>query len=159
MCKPGLSVIIPVYNTENYIEECLSSILNQTFESFEVLCIDDGSTDSSGIICEAYCEKDERFHVYHIENSGVSAARNVGLDHAVGEYVVFIDSDDFISATHFETLYNGVESSGMLSICLREMVGEMAPENKKSGQKYSFVDFNEENEGIISDALRNRVFN
>src|SRR5690606_22590995 len=93
---PKVSVIIPVYNTENYLRECLDSILAQTFTDFEVLLINDGSTDSSGKICDEYAEKDSRIKVFHKENGGVSSARNLGLDNAKGEWICFVDSDDEI---------------------------------------------------------------
>ena len=91
-----ISVIVPVYNTEKYLNKCLDSILAQTFTDFELLLIDDGSTDNSGKICDEYAAKDNRVKVFHKENGGVSRARNLGLDNASGEYLSFIDSDDYI---------------------------------------------------------------
>lgn len=95
----SISIIIPVYNVEKYIYRCISSILNQTFSDFELLLIDDGSTDNSLAVCEEFAKKDYRVHVFHKENGGVSSARNVGLDHAKGKYVTFIDSDDYIGSS------------------------------------------------------------
>lgn len=89
-----ISVIVPVYNTEKYLHRCVDSILSQTFKDFELLLIDDGSTDKSGEICDEYAQKDERVKVWHKENGGVSSARNIGLDAAKGEWVTFSDSDD-----------------------------------------------------------------
>ena len=89
-----VSIIIPVYNTEQYLFHCLDSILNQSFSDFELLLIDDGSSDGSGAICDVYSEKDNRIRVFHKENGGVSSARNMGLDKANGEWVAFLDSDD-----------------------------------------------------------------
>ena len=83
---PQISVIVPVYNTEKYLHRCIDSILSQTFTDFEVLLIDDGSTDSSGEICDEYAAKDSRVRVFHKENGGVSSERNMGLDNAYGEY-------------------------------------------------------------------------
>ena len=91
---PKISVIIPVYNTEKYLHRCIDSVLAQTYKDFELLLIDDGSKDSSGIICDEYAAKDARVRVFHKENGGVSSARNVGLDHAQGEWITFVDSDD-----------------------------------------------------------------
>ena len=91
----AISVIVPVYNTEKYLDECILSILNQSFTDFELLLIDDGSTDRSGAICDQYAAKDERVRVFHKKNGGVSSARNVGLDEAKGEYVIFLDADDY----------------------------------------------------------------
>lgn len=94
MLTPKISVIVPVYNTAKYLHRCLDSILQQSFKDFEVLLVDDGSTDGSGKICDEYIAKDSRVRVFHKDNGGVSSARNVGLDNAVGEWVTFIDSDD-----------------------------------------------------------------
>lgn len=92
--NPFISIIIPVYNTEKYISDCLDSILAQTYKNFEVIIIDDGSTDNSLSICNTYKEKNKNISVLHIENSGVSAARNTGIKHAKGEFLLFVDSDD-----------------------------------------------------------------
>lgn len=91
-----ISVIVPVYNVEAYLAQCLDSVLAQTYHDLEILLIDDGSADRSGSICDAYQAKDERIRVFHTENHGLSAARNVGLDYASGEYILLLDSDDWI---------------------------------------------------------------
>lgn len=91
-----ISVIVPVYNVEDYLRECLNSILNQTYTNLEILLINDGSTDSSGSICDEYAEKDSRIRVIHKKNEGLSAARNVGLDRMTGDLLTFVDSDDGI---------------------------------------------------------------
>ena len=91
---PTISVIIPVYNTEQYLHRCIDSVLAQTFPDFELLLIDDGSTDTSSAICDEYAEKDGRIRVFHKENGGLSSARNCGIDEASGVWVVFLDSDD-----------------------------------------------------------------
>ena len=96
MATPTISVIVPVYNTAKYLHRCIDSILAQTFTDFEVLLIDDGSTDSSGEICDEYAHKDSRVQVFHKENGGVSSARILGLDNAQGEWVTFVDSDDYV---------------------------------------------------------------
>ena len=93
---PTISVIIPVYNTEKYLRRCLDSIVAQTCENFECILVDDGSTDDSGKICDEYADKDSRFKAYHNENGGPSKERNFGLEHSKGEYVLFIDSDDWL---------------------------------------------------------------
>ncbi len=93
--SPTVSVIVPVYNTEKYLRRCLDSILAQTFTDWECLVIDDGSTDDSSAICDEYAAADSRFRVFHKANGGASATRNFGLDKYKGEYVIFIDSDDF----------------------------------------------------------------
>ncbi len=91
-----ISVIVPVYNVEQYLTQCLESVLKQTYGDLEILLIDDGSTDRSGSICDAYQAKDGRIKVFHTDNHGLSAARNIGLDHASGEYILLLDSDDWI---------------------------------------------------------------
>lgn len=102
MCK--ISVIIPVYNVELYIERCLESIINQTYKNLEIILVNDGSTDKSGTICDEYALKDSRIRVIHQKNGGLSSARNRGLDIATGEYIGFVDSDDWISTDMYQTL-------------------------------------------------------
>lgn len=94
--KPKFSIIVPVYNVENYLQECVQSLLNQTFENYELLLVDDGSTDSSGKMCDEFSSIDNRIVVVHKANGGLSSARNTGLDKVNGEFIIFIDSDDFI---------------------------------------------------------------
>jgi len=101
-----ISVIVPVYNVEKYLEKCIDSILSQTFKNFEVILVDDGSTDSCGIICDKYERLDNRVKVIHKTNGGLSSARNFGLEIAGGEYVVFVDSDDWIDENMCQELYN-----------------------------------------------------
>lgn len=100
------SIIIPVYNSEKYLDRCIQSILNQNYDNFEVLLIDDGSSDNSGNICDRYAEKDARIKVIHKENGGQSSARNIGLENAKGEFVGFVDSDDWIEPKTLEYLIN-----------------------------------------------------
>lgn len=94
---PKITVIVPVYNVKEYLPRCLDSILMQTFTDFELLLVDDGSTDCSGMICDDYALKDSRIHVFHKKNGGVSSARNVGIDNACGEWITFCDADDYVS--------------------------------------------------------------
>lgn len=101
-----ISIIVPVYNVEKYLHKCLDSILAQTFKEFEVILVDDGSSDNSGKICDEYAKKDSRVKVFHKENAGVSSARNLGLKEASGEWIVFIDSDDYISKDFLECDYS-----------------------------------------------------
>ena len=104
---PVVSIIIPVYNVGPYLRECLESILRQSYTDFEVLLVDDGSTDASGSICEDYAAKDTRIRVFHQDNQGVSSARNLALNHVQGRYVLFLDADDFWYVdTCLETLVN-----------------------------------------------------
>lgn len=99
-----ISIIIPVYNVEKYLATCLDSVINQTYKNLEILLIDDGSTDSSGLICEQYSKKDTRIKTIHKKNGGLSDARNVGISYASGDYISFIDSDDFIDINTFTIL-------------------------------------------------------
>ena len=98
-----ISVIVPVYNTEKYLDQCVQSILSQTYTDFELLLIDDGSTDSSGVICDKYAEQDERVRVFHQQNSGVTQARKRGVEKSRGQYICFIDADDWVLATYLAT--------------------------------------------------------
>lgn len=106
-----ISVIVPVYNKEKYISRMLGDISNQSFEDFECIIVDDGSTDSSGEICDEFAAKDKRFCVQHVPNGGVSRARNIGLTRATGQYVTFIDADDHIEPDYLMQLYTDIESS------------------------------------------------
>ena len=99
-----ISVIIPVYNVENYLEECLNSVQTQTYTNIEVILVNDGSTDKSKLICERYCKEDSRFHLLNQENQGLSAARNNGVAASTGEFIAFVDSDDIILPNYLETL-------------------------------------------------------
>lgn len=99
---PRISIIVPVYKAENFLHKCLDSILSQSFEDYEVILINDGSPDNSGIICDRYATEDDRIRVIHQQNKGVSAARNAGIHMAQGEWLCFIDSDDYVSKTYLE---------------------------------------------------------
>lgn len=101
-----ISVIVPVYNVEAYLEECLDSAKNQTYTDIEVILVNDGSIDNSQAICELYCEQDSRFHLINQENQGQSAARNHGVNASIGELITFVDSDDVISTKYLEVLNN-----------------------------------------------------
>ncbi|OHP88627.1 capsular biosynthesis protein CpsI [Streptococcus sp. HMSC063B03] len=109
MMGEKISVIVPVYNVEAYLERCVESILHQTYTNFELILINDGSTDSSGQICDHLANQYENIKVYHIENAGVSNARNLGIQLATGSWVTFIDSDDFVTQDYLATLASAVE--------------------------------------------------
>lgn len=102
MSVPKISVIVPVYKVENYLCKCVDSLLAQTFQDFELLLIDDGSPDRSGEICDEYAKKDNRIRVFHIPNSGVSAARNLGIEKSAAEWICFVDSDDYVGRMFLE---------------------------------------------------------
>jgi glycosyltransferase involved in cell wall biosynthesis len=112
-----ISVIVPVYNVEPYIRKCLDSIINQTYKNLEVICIDDGSTDNSGKICDEYAKHDSRLKVIHKSNDGNSSAINIGLDTFTGSYVGFIDSDDWIEPNYYESLYITIKENKVDIVC------------------------------------------
>lgn len=116
--KPQISVIVPVYKVEPYLQKCIDSILAQTFRDIEVILVDDGSPDNCPAICDAAAEKDERVRVIHQKNGGLSAARNAGLDIARGEWIGFVDSDDYIAPEMYQTLYNtAIKNDAQLALC------------------------------------------
>ncbi len=118
MEEEKISVIIPIYNVENYLRKCLDSVVNQTYKNLEILLVDDESSDSSGLIADEYAQKDSRIRVFHNKNMGVSGARNYGLDHMKGDYVAFIDSDDYVDLTYFEKLYKALKDTASdMSVC------------------------------------------
>lgn len=108
MCK--ISIIIPIYNAEKYLHRCIDSIISQTFTDFELLLINDGSKDISGAICENYAAIDSRITIFHKENKGVGSARNLGLVNAIGEYIMFVDSDDYMLPSMLEVMLSTLES-------------------------------------------------
>lgn len=101
-----ISVIVPIYNSENSLNRCVDSILSQSYADFELILVDDGSTDSSGFICDSYVQIDERVRVFHKENGGVSSARNVGINNARGKWITFCDSDDYVANNWLEAFFN-----------------------------------------------------
>lgn len=113
-----ISIIVPVYKVEPYLRQCVDSILNQTYRDIEVLLVDDGSPDRCGEICDEYAKKDQRIRVFHTENKGLSAARNLGLREAKGEYIGFVDSDDWIEPDMYEVLLRRLEETGAdIGVC------------------------------------------
>ena len=116
--NPKISVIVPVYKAEKYIHRCIDSLLAQTFKNFELLLIDDGSPDSSGKICDEYASIDSRVRVFHKGNGGVSSARQYGLEHAVGDYVIHADPDDWVESEMLQELYNkAISENADMLIC------------------------------------------
>lgn len=112
MFMPQVSIIVPVYNVEKYLRQCLDSIVNQTFKDIEIICVDDGATDNSGNILEEYASKDERVKVFHKENTGYGNTMNIGLDLASGEYIAIVESDDFADADMIEKMHQAITLSG-----------------------------------------------
>ena len=129
-----ISVIIPVYNVENYLEKCINSIINQTYKDLEIILVDDGSTDSSGKICDDYSKKDDRIIVIHKNNNGVSSARNDGLRKATGDYVVFPDSDDYIDSNMYKDMLEQFKDTIDLVCC-----GYYINDSKKNDKKHEKI--------------------
>jgi len=127
-----VSIIVPIYNTEKYLTPCIESLINQTYKNLEILLIDDGSKDSSGEICDKFAKKDNRIKVFHLENGGVSRARNTGLNYATGEWVTFVDGDDFIDVTMIEKL---VAKSNNVDLVFARMVKDYS-----NGEKANYVE-------------------
>ncbi len=111
-----LSIIVPVYNVEDYLEECILSIINQTYKNLEIILVNDGSTDRSAVICDNWAKRDNRIKVVHKKNGGLSDARNAGLNIVTGNYVAFVDSDDYVDFTMYEKLYNSFNTGNTIGI-------------------------------------------
>lgn len=125
MGTPTISIIVPIYHVEAYLPKCIDSILAQTFRDFELILVDDGSPDNCPALCDAAAERDERIRVIHQKNGGLSAARNAGLDIARGEWIGFVDSDDYIAPEMYERLYEAVQTAGVeLGVCALMLVDE-----------------------------------
>ncbi len=121
---PEISVIVPVYQVEEYLTRCLESILSKSFDDYELLLIDDGSTDRSGIICDEYMAKSEKIVVFHKTNGGVSSARNVGLDHAKGRLITFVDSDDVVHPRYLEMMRNQLGNADFAECKMKNISNE-----------------------------------
>lgn len=141
MCK--VSVIVPVYNVEKYLHKCIESIINQTLSSIEIILIDDGSTDNSSYIIDEYAKIDSRVKVIHKENGGQSSARNIALDMARGEYIGFVDSDDWLELDMYENLYNLIrESESDIAVCGRQTYDEDGKLTNKVNIEDKIIDLN-----------------
>lgn len=130
---PKVSIIVPIYKVEAYLEKCIQTLVNQTYRNIEILLIDDGSPDNSGAICDAWALKDTRITVTHKKNGGLSDARNVGIDQATGDYLVFVDSDDFLHVEMCESLINNLKAGDAdIAVCSFKMVHDHGdvPDNK-----------------------------
>lgn len=119
-----VSIIVPVYNIEKYLAKCLDSLINQTLEDIEIICVNDGSTDNSAEILNEYAQKDSRIKIINQENAGLSAARNTGINAANGEYIGYVDSDDWVDLTYFENLYNAaIQNNADIAVAGIKRVG------------------------------------
>ena len=136
MMNPLISVIVPVFNVEQYLTKCVDSICNQKYSYLEILLIDDGSTDQSGNICEELSKRDSRIKVFHKKNGGLSDARNYGLMVSTGEYITFVDSDDYIAEDMINILYNNLKKEkANISVCGYQMVYDNKTVDIIDGQK------------------------
>lgn len=134
MERPGISVIVAVYNAEKYLRRCIDSLLAQTFTDFEVLLIDDGSTDGSGKICDDYAASDSRFRVFHNENQGIGSTRHFGINQAKGEYTIHVDSDDWVENNFLNELYEcALGSSVDMVVC--DYIAERGTLSERVSQK------------------------
>ncbi len=150
-----ISVIIPVYKVEKYLPRCIESVLNQTYKNFELILVDDGSPDNSGKICDEYALKDARINVIHKENGGVSSARNAGIDVAKGEYINFIDSDDWVPSDSLEILLELLHDNfADLSIGGREDLGKKI---KQKTCELTLVEFGVSEEEKVAEFLENSI--
>lgn len=130
-----ISVIVPVYNVEKYLKRCVDSVVNQTYRNLEIILVDDGSPDSSGAMCDDFAKSDSRIKVIHKANGGLSSARNIGIDTSTGEYITFIDSDDWIEPETYEFLYKKiVEYSADVADVDSRVVSDEKPFDKKTGK-------------------------
>jgi len=156
---PKISVIVPVYNVEKYIDRCIKSILAQSFTDFELLLIDDGSKDRSGEICDYYAERNEKIRVFHNDNHGVSFSRNFGLNTSAGEYIAFVDSDDCVEEDYLKVLFKGIGDSD-LSICgVFFCDNQKTRDNPQKNTGNFILSFNSVNNRQLSDLIVNRRFN
>lgn len=122
---PLISIIVPIYKVDKYLEKCIETIINQTYKNLEIILVDDGSPDNCPQICDEYAKKDKRIVVIHQKNGGLSSARNAGLDIAKGEFIGFVDSDDYIENDMYETLFTAIkENNAQISICRFHIVNE-----------------------------------
>lgn len=129
------SIIVPVYNVENYLRPCLDSLITQTFENLEIILVEDGSKDKSPEICQEYLRKDKRIQVYYMENKGPGATRNLGLKKATGDYVMFVDSDDFIEKDTCETFAKAIEEKNYPDILMADALYYLADKTTKPKRK------------------------
>ncbi len=141
MNTPVISIIVPVYNAEKYLRKCVDSILQQTYRHIEAILVDDGSPDECPAICDEYAKIDDRVRVIHKENGGVSSARNAGLDAANGEYIVFVDADDYIDTAYIETLYDDAAKHSADLVCsnnasVREQQIQICERRSAFAQRY-----------------------
>ena len=160
MMEKLVTVIIPVYNVEKYLQECLDSVISQTYTNLEIILVDDGSTDSSGNICDEYEKNDSRVNVIHKLNGGASSARNIGLQNANGDYIYFLDSDDYIDVTAIEKLVCVAESNGADLVFMDGLVFDDGVNSGKNKDHYKHSIYYDTSTGrsIIREQFNNDDF-
>lgn len=166
MKSPDVSIIVPVYNVKEYLPRCLDSLISQTLKEIEIIAIDDGSTDGSSSVLDSYSAKDDRVKVFHVENGGVARARNIGLDNAKGEFVGFVDSDDYIECQMYENLLKvALESKSDLVQCLFDIVYDSPSVSTTTTDKETTVIDNQNEiiksffDGVIEASVCNKLYN
>ena len=151
-----ISVIIPIYKVENYLHRCVESIINQTYDNLEIILVDDGSPDNCPIICDEYAKKDSRIRVIHKKNGGLSDARNAGLDIATGEYIGFVDSDDYISVNFYQRLMNVMKvSNSDIVECEIKKFKDTDRVDDIENNKLDFITFNTDE--AMEDLILNNI--
>lgn len=161
-----ISVIIPVYNVEKYIHKCINSVQHQTYSNLDILLIDDGSTDYSGVICDEYAQHDSRIKVFHTVNNGLAAARNKGLDEAMGDYLCFLDSDDWLDDHFVEKLIQAVKEHNVpVAFCdsNQEVSCWWVDQTQEKGmglcEAYRWLDYQISREYVVMVTVWNKMYN
>ena len=152
---PLISIIVPVYNVEKYLSKCIESILHQTYKNFELILVDDGTPDNSGKICDEYALKDSRIKVFHKANGGVSSARNLGIDKAEGEWVTFVDADDYLLSEFLEGLYTPIKQGENVDFVHGGCVNVKNEEFDSINQSYEY--YIGDNKTLLLQRLRGLV--
>ncbi len=160
---PFLSIIVPVFNKFSYLDSCIESILGQTYNDFELILVDDGSTDGSGLRCDFYKSSDPRIKVIHQENNGVSAARNTGINMSAGEFIGFVDGDDIIEPDMYETLVrNAIDTDSDISICGIKKIHQGRNKAILKGNRIVVFDkdqgFSAVLNGLVDMSANNKIF-
>lgn len=159
---PVISVIVPVYNVEPYLDRCVQSVADQTYANLEILLVDDGSPDNCPAMCDAWARKDRRVRVIHKENGGLSDARNAGMAAATGEYIAFVDSDDWVETDYLRVLHDAVRDMPcVVSGCVHRIVTERDDDPLSSAGKYDIITYSREDamRALIGDRVRQVVWN
>lgn len=151
MNKPLISVVVPVYNVEEYLHECIRSIVNQTYTNLEIILVDDGSTDHSPDICDEWMKRDPRIKVIHKRNGGASSARNIGIEQAAGEYLGFVDSDDYIHLQMYEQLWMALSKSStkIASCAFKKVLGKNEKKFSNKRSVFKELDLEESLNGFL----------